>query len=261
MGSAMVMICASFSLKSASMLVRPWPPQPIRAMFTFSLGGTNPGPPSTWRGTMVNAVTAPAVAPINFLRLMSFFIINQGLFRRSRLSSGKCCRKILAAQHFQRTRLRLIPINSLNFLFHLAHGESGGIGENNNGQLPLGEANDPAAKANPGPIMFGGFRIVAFAQSPAETVIKFCPIVQCAASEGLLQRGAVNEFVTGQRVIPLDHVADGRVHIAVSIDQVEGSIVDGFEFILDRLITHGPSGDFRARFVVHHRFSHAGGTK
>src|SRR5580658_8719891 len=69
MGSATAMIWASDSLNRELMFVRPWPPHPTMAMLTFSLGGTNRGPPKTWRGTMVKAAIAPDVAPINFLRL------------------------------------------------------------------------------------------------------------------------------------------------------------------------------------------------
>src|SRR6185436_9950026 len=36
----------------------PCVPQPMYATKIFSLGGTNPAPPSTCRGTMVNAVAA-----------------------------------------------------------------------------------------------------------------------------------------------------------------------------------------------------------
>ena len=38
----------------------PMPPTPMPAMFSFSLGGVWPGPPSTWRGTMVMAAAACA---------------------------------------------------------------------------------------------------------------------------------------------------------------------------------------------------------
>src|SRR5581483_10152552 len=65
----MAMICASGSLKSDSMFVRPCPPQPTIAMLTFSLGATNPGPPSTCRGTRENTAAVPALARINRRRL------------------------------------------------------------------------------------------------------------------------------------------------------------------------------------------------
>ena len=38
---------------------------PDDQLFTFSLGGTNFGPPKTWRGTMVKAVLASAVLAMN----------------------------------------------------------------------------------------------------------------------------------------------------------------------------------------------------
>src|SRR3990172_4819900 len=54
------MICASFSWNKFRALVRPCPPTPTIAIFTFSLGATNLGPPSTCRGTRVNAAVAVA---------------------------------------------------------------------------------------------------------------------------------------------------------------------------------------------------------
>src|SRR5438477_2192380 len=68
------MICASASLKSERMFVLPCPPAPIIAIFTFSLGDTNLGPPSTWRGRMVNAATVVAVAPRNLRRVISGWV-------------------------------------------------------------------------------------------------------------------------------------------------------------------------------------------
>src|SRR5262245_45673122 len=35
-----------------------WVPKPMQASVIFSLGGTNPAPPSTWRGTMAKALAA-----------------------------------------------------------------------------------------------------------------------------------------------------------------------------------------------------------
>src|SRR4030042_6543090 len=64
----MATIWASFSPNRPRALVRPCPPQPMIAMYTFSLGATNFAPPSTCRGTMLNAAAAPA-APINRLRV------------------------------------------------------------------------------------------------------------------------------------------------------------------------------------------------
>src|SRR6266481_5774397 len=63
------MICASASARSERILVLPWPPAPMMAMFTFSLGETKRGPPSTWRGTMVRAATPAVVAPRNLRRV------------------------------------------------------------------------------------------------------------------------------------------------------------------------------------------------
>ena len=51
------------------MLLRPWPPTPMMATFTLSLGATNPGPPSTWRGRIVAAATAEAAVVMNWRRL------------------------------------------------------------------------------------------------------------------------------------------------------------------------------------------------
>ena len=56
------MICASFNANKAFMFARPCPPQPMRATLTFSLGAANFGPPSTWRGTTVNAAAATDAA-------------------------------------------------------------------------------------------------------------------------------------------------------------------------------------------------------
>ncbi|MEO8428579.1 MAG: hypothetical protein ABI651_15875, partial [Verrucomicrobiota bacterium] len=39
-----------------SISLSPWVPQPMYARLIFSLGGTNPGPPSTCRGTIANVV-------------------------------------------------------------------------------------------------------------------------------------------------------------------------------------------------------------
>src|SRR5436190_24291856 len=63
------MICASGSARRERILVLPWPPAPSMAMFTFSLGETKRGPPSTWRGTMVRAATPAVVAPRNLRRV------------------------------------------------------------------------------------------------------------------------------------------------------------------------------------------------
>jgi hypothetical protein len=52
-------ICSpSMSRKSAA----PMPPTPTPAIFSFSLGALNPAPPSTCRGTIVNAPNAAAPA-------------------------------------------------------------------------------------------------------------------------------------------------------------------------------------------------------
>src|SRR6187431_2386342 len=56
------MIWQSSSWKSARALVRPWPPAPMSAMLTLSLGATKRWPPRTCRGTMVNAAAAVVVA-------------------------------------------------------------------------------------------------------------------------------------------------------------------------------------------------------
>src|SRR3970040_1085226 len=55
------MIWQSTSWKSARALVRPWPPAPMSATLTLSLGATKRGPPRTCRGTMVNAAAAAGV--------------------------------------------------------------------------------------------------------------------------------------------------------------------------------------------------------
>ena len=47
-----------FSLLTSFRSLAPWPPMPMPAMLSFSLGGVWPGPPSTCRGTMVNAAAA-----------------------------------------------------------------------------------------------------------------------------------------------------------------------------------------------------------
>ena len=66
----MAMTRASFSRSRAWTFLRPRPPAPTRAMFTFSLGGTNPGPPSTCRGTIEIPAKAVAAEPSNSLRVM-----------------------------------------------------------------------------------------------------------------------------------------------------------------------------------------------
>ena len=40
----------------------PWPPMPMPAMLSFSLGGVWPSPPRTWRGTMLTPAAAVAVS-------------------------------------------------------------------------------------------------------------------------------------------------------------------------------------------------------
>ena len=61
-GSAIAMIWQSSSCSSARVLWRPWPPTPMTATFTLSLGATKRGPPSTCRGTMVAAAAEAVVA-------------------------------------------------------------------------------------------------------------------------------------------------------------------------------------------------------
>jgi hypothetical protein len=63
------MIWQSSSWNRARALVRPWPPAPINATFTLSLGATNCVPPSTCRGTMVNAAAAALVVAMNSRRV------------------------------------------------------------------------------------------------------------------------------------------------------------------------------------------------
>ena len=50
--------------------LRPMPPTPITALVNMSLGGIVPGPPRTWRGTMVTAATAAAVLRANCRRVI-----------------------------------------------------------------------------------------------------------------------------------------------------------------------------------------------
>src|SRR4051794_1232263 len=45
-----------------------WVPKPTQARVIFSLGATNPAPPSTCRGTIVKAVAAAPPARINWRR-------------------------------------------------------------------------------------------------------------------------------------------------------------------------------------------------
>ena len=63
------MIWQSSSWKSARALVRPWPPAPMIATFTLSLGATNFWPPRTCLGTMVKAAAAAAVVWMNSRRV------------------------------------------------------------------------------------------------------------------------------------------------------------------------------------------------
>src|SRR5438552_3447179 len=99
------MICAWDSFNRARIFVLPCPPAPIMAIFTFSLGATNFEPPSTWRGTIVNAATVVAVAPRNRRRVISgrvaFVFIensdarssdfNQGILLNPELVDYGCC--------------------------------------------------------------------------------------------------------------------------------------------------------------------------
>src|SRR6266436_4642586 len=45
-----------------------WVPKPMHASVIFSLGATAPGPPSTWRGTMLKALATAPVASMNLRR-------------------------------------------------------------------------------------------------------------------------------------------------------------------------------------------------
>ena len=63
----------SSSWKRARALVRPWPPAPMIATFTLSLGATKRGPPRTCRGTMVNAAAAAVVVAMNCRRVVVGF--------------------------------------------------------------------------------------------------------------------------------------------------------------------------------------------
>ena len=57
----MSVIVTPSSFISSFAFWKPRPPAPINATFTLSLGAVNPGPPRTWRGTMVAAVAAADV--------------------------------------------------------------------------------------------------------------------------------------------------------------------------------------------------------
>src|SRR5512134_2054885 len=67
----MAMTWQSSSWNKERRLVRPWPPAPMMATFTLSLGATKPGPPRTWRGRIVVAATADAAVVMNSRRLVS----------------------------------------------------------------------------------------------------------------------------------------------------------------------------------------------
>ena len=58
---------------SASALLIPIPPAPIIATFSVSLGATNPGPPRTFRGTMVNPKAALAMVETKLRRVILSF--------------------------------------------------------------------------------------------------------------------------------------------------------------------------------------------
>src|SRR5690349_8727399 len=62
-----------FSVATPSMSLRPFPPQPMAAMLSLSLGATKPRP-RTWRGTMVNAAAA-VVLRTNVRRVIRFLPI------------------------------------------------------------------------------------------------------------------------------------------------------------------------------------------
>src|SRR5262245_9908974 len=57
----MATICTSGLARMPPISRIAWVPKPMQASVIFSLGGTNPAPPSTWRGTMAKA---PAVTPL-----------------------------------------------------------------------------------------------------------------------------------------------------------------------------------------------------
>ena len=61
----MAMTWQSSSWKRERRLLRPWPPTPMMATFTLSLGATKPGPPRTWRGRIVVAAAAEAAVVTN----------------------------------------------------------------------------------------------------------------------------------------------------------------------------------------------------
>jgi hypothetical protein len=69
-------------VKISNIAFPPLPPAPIPAMFSLSLGATNPLP-NTWRGTIKKPPAARVVSLIKFLReeaLGEFSVIEQSFF-------------------------------------------------------------------------------------------------------------------------------------------------------------------------------------
>src|SRR2546428_9559919 len=81
----------SLSWNRERRLVRPWPPTPMMATFTLSLGATNLGPPRTWRGRIVAAATAEAAVVMNSRRVDPevCFRLMEFPFRRARVLAGE----------------------------------------------------------------------------------------------------------------------------------------------------------------------------
>ena len=59
---------------------RPWPPTPIPAMRTLSLGGVSPLAATAARGTIVNAATAAPAVPRNARRVMFLIAASSSVF-------------------------------------------------------------------------------------------------------------------------------------------------------------------------------------
>jgi hypothetical protein len=59
----------------------------MKAMFTFSLGGTYPEPPSTWRGTMLNGAAAAAADARNVRRPICRRVLDVGFMILSSMNA------------------------------------------------------------------------------------------------------------------------------------------------------------------------------
>src|SRR5262245_17696766 len=91
-----------------------WVPKPMQASVIFSLGGTNPAPPSTWRGTMAKALAATPLAATKRRRETGTDADRTLLFEGARFREESLCGWFMLSNLFRWRRA-----STLFFLDHL----------------------------------------------------------------------------------------------------------------------------------------------